>query len=127
MKRMLRKENGQSLVEFALVIPLFLMLVVGMIDFGGLLYTNLQMEMVTQEATRIAGLGQNDTMIRTYAEGQFQGNSESLTITISPDEANRSSGEYVTVTLSYPTEFLHLLGDFAIPVALESSSTIRVE
>ncbi|SES16612.1 TadE-like protein [Gracilibacillus ureilyticus] len=127
MKNIFKNENGQSLVEFALVIPLFLMIVVGVIDFGGLFYTNLQMEMVTQEATRLAGLGNDDTTIRSYAEEKFQGNSDNLTVAITPDEVNRNSGEYVTVKLSYPTEFLNILGDFAIPYALESSSTIRVE
>ncbi|SDQ23034.1 TadE/TadG family type IV pilus assembly protein [Virgibacillus salinus] len=125
---MIKNEDGQSLVEFALILPILLMLVVGIFDFGRVLYTHLQLELITQESVRIAGLGQGDEAVRTYAQNNFDiGELTDLGIDISPEEPNRSSGEYVTVTLTYPEEFLNVLGDAAIPYTVKTSSTIRVE
>lgn len=96
---MRKKEDGQSLVEFALALPLILMLLVGVIDFGRVIHTHLQLELVTQEAVRLGGLGETDEVIRTYAKNQFSaGDSSQLTVNISPSGV-RQSGTYVTVTL----------------------------
>lgn len=124
---MIRKEDGQGLVEFALVIPLILLIIVAVFDFGRILYAHSQLELVAQESVRIAGLGQKDADIITYAQSNFTGNDADLNITISPTESNRKPGSYVTVTLSHPESFLDILGGLSIPYTVEASSTIRVE
>ncbi|WP_077623199.1 TadE/TadG family type IV pilus assembly protein [Sediminibacillus massiliensis] len=124
---MIRKEDGQSLVEFALVLPLLLMLVVGVIDFGRVLYTHLNLELITQESVRKGGLGQGDAEIRSYAADRFNGDDSKLNVAISPAEGSRATGDYVTVTITYPESFMNILGDHAIPYKVETSSTIRVE
>ncbi|PWW27051.1 TadE-like protein [Cytobacillus oceanisediminis] len=124
---MVRKEDGQSLVEFALILPLFLLLLVGVIDFGRILYTQIQLELVSQESVRLGGLGKTDEEIRAYAKNQFtQGDSSLLTVNISPT-GTRKSGTYVTVDISYPETLLDALGSMAVPYTIQSSSTIRVE
>ncbi|WP_087972495.1 TadE/TadG family type IV pilus assembly protein [Oceanobacillus rekensis] len=124
---MIRKQDGQSLVEFALVLPILLMLLVGIFDFGRILYTHLQLEMVAQESVRMGGLGQSDTEIRTYAINQFNGDGSKLQVTISPGDGVRKAGDYVTVSLSYPEKFMDVLGGAAIPYTISTNSTIRVE
>lgn len=47
-------ETGQSLVEFALVIPLFLVLVIGVIEFAFLLSANLSVSYATRDAALVA-------------------------------------------------------------------------
>lgn len=49
-----RKESGQAIVEFALVLPLFLLLVMGIIDFGWLFYNYTTFENSARNAARIA-------------------------------------------------------------------------
>ncbi|MEC5422965.1 TadE/TadG family type IV pilus assembly protein [Virgibacillus sp. C22-A2] len=125
---MIRKQDGQSLVEFALVLPLLLMLLVGIFDFGRILYIHLQLELVTQETVRMGGLGRSDTEIRSYAVNEFKsGDSSKLNVTITPEEGTRKAGDYVTITIAYPEEFLNVLGEAAIPYTVKTSSTIRVE
>ncbi|MFC4557611.1 TadE/TadG family type IV pilus assembly protein [Virgibacillus kekensis] len=125
---MVKNEDGQAMVEFALIVPLLLMLLVGIFDFGRVLYTHLQLELIAQESVRIAGLGQGDEAIRTYAHNNFDlGNPGDLQVSISPEEPNRVSGEYVTVTLTFPEEILDILGSAAVPYTVKTSSTIRVE
>ena len=72
-----RKSRGQALVEFAVVIPLFLLLLFGLIDIGRLVYINNALSQGAREAARwgsvqsraqtAAGL----TSIQTYAVGQM--------------------------------------------------------
>ncbi|SET06038.1 TadE-like protein [Oceanobacillus limi] len=124
---MIRKQDGQSLVEFALVIPIFLLLLVGIFDFGRIFYTHLQLEFVSQEAVRMAGLGYGDEAVTAYTMNELPSKNGELEITVTPTEANRTSGKYVTVKLAYPEEFFNVLGGLAIPYTVETSSTIRVE
>ena len=48
------KTKAQSLVEFALVVPLFLLLVLGLIDFSRLLFTYVSLSNATREMARVA-------------------------------------------------------------------------
>lgn len=50
--------RGQSLVEFALVAPLFFLLVFGVIDFGRLFFTKVTLQHALREAGRYAVTGQ---------------------------------------------------------------------
>ena len=52
IERFKESEGGQSLVEFALVFPLFLFLVLGMVDFGRLSTADTQLTNATQEAAK---------------------------------------------------------------------------
>lgn len=47
---------GQSLVEFALVLPIFLVLIFGIIDFGRFVYVNSALSQAAREGTRVAAL-----------------------------------------------------------------------
>ena len=53
----IKKENGQSLVEFALVLPILLILVFSIIDFGMLFAAKNQLEITTFAAARTISLG----------------------------------------------------------------------
>jgi hypothetical protein len=52
--RQSRGEDGQGLVEFALVLPVFLLAVVGLFDVGRLVYTNSVLSQAAREAARLA-------------------------------------------------------------------------
>jgi Flp pilus assembly protein TadG len=49
-----RGDRGQSLVEFALVIPLFLLILFGILEFGFLLYSRITLINATREGARTA-------------------------------------------------------------------------
>jgi len=55
----LRSRSGQSLVEFALVAPLFFLLVFGITDFGRLFFTQETLQFALREAGRYAVTGQH--------------------------------------------------------------------
>lgn len=56
MRRMyekFKKDTGQGLVEFALILPIFLLLIMGMFDYGWLLYGEISVNAAAKEAARI--------------------------------------------------------------------------
>lgn len=48
----LRRDPGQGTVEFALVVPLFLLLLLGVVEFSWALYTHTTLEHAAHEAAR---------------------------------------------------------------------------
>lgn len=52
-----RRELGQSLAEFALVIPIFLIIIFGIIDFGRYAYATSTLSNGAREAARIGSVG----------------------------------------------------------------------
>jgi Flp pilus assembly protein TadG len=48
--------RGQALVEFALVIPVFLLLLFGVVDFGRLIYMNSTVSQAAREGARLASV-----------------------------------------------------------------------
>ncbi|WP_018923518.1 TadE/TadG family type IV pilus assembly protein [Salsuginibacillus kocurii] len=123
---MIKKEDGQSLVEFALVLPLILIMLVGVVDFGRVLYAHLQLELITQEAVRMGSFGHDDASIQDFMMEEFHaGESSSLSVSISPE--NRRPGDYMTVEVAYPASLFSVFGDYSIDYTVQTSSTIRVE
>lgn len=49
-----RRTRGQSLVEFAVVLPIFLLILSGILDFGFLLYSRMTVISATREGARVA-------------------------------------------------------------------------
>lgn len=54
LKRFLRAEKGQAMVEFALVLPLLLALLCGIVDFGWLYYNQITLNNAAREGARYA-------------------------------------------------------------------------
>ncbi|QHS22504.1 pilus assembly protein [Virgibacillus sp. MSP4-1] len=101
-----KSQRGQAVVEIALVLPILLLLIFGMIDIGRIIHTYMTVEHVSRESARAASVGDDNLEI---AETAYQAapalNQEYLSITISP-ESNRSRGSYVSISTSYPVEIL---------------------
>ena len=60
-----RKRSGQALVEFALILPILLALLMGIMEFGFLMKNQLQISNATREGARAASLGKSTTEIKT--------------------------------------------------------------
>ncbi len=51
---MKKREDGQAMVEFALILPIFLLILCGIIDFGWLFYNQLSLNNACREGARYA-------------------------------------------------------------------------
>lgn len=127
---MIKEEKGQSLVEMALILPILLLLLIGILDLGRVLYTSIHLHLATQETVRIGGLGASDAEMTQFAKDYVHiGDVSLLDVIIYPLEDQRVSGEYVTVTLEYPMEFFTPFVSNVIPTSfkMNANSTIRIE
>lgn len=129
MNRFIHEEKAQSLTEFALLIPIFLILVCGISDICRVMYGYMHLHMAAQEAVRLGGLGKTDSEIITFVRGYVHlGHPDHLQITITPTESMRKSGEYVKVKLTVKLPYLTPLVSNIFPSPnITADSTIRVE
>jgi len=69
--RLRRSRRGQSLVEFAMVAPLFFLLVFGITDYGRLFFTQLTMQYALREAGRYAVTGQKKNGVNPATNSNY--------------------------------------------------------
>jgi Flp pilus assembly protein TadG len=113
------RTKGQALVEFALVIPLFILILAGILDFGFMLYTRMTIISSAREGARIAVTSEDKTTIPAKVTSAVQAASTGLVVgslTITPTCIRTSgtcvfagsgatlakAGDSVKVTVSYP-------------------------
>ncbi|WP_458413552.1 TadE/TadG family type IV pilus assembly protein [Schinkia sp. CFF1] len=127
---MIKSQKGQAMVELALTLPILILILFGIIDFGRIFHVYLTLENAGREAARIASLGGTDTEIAQMAKQAAPSlNGNNITVTASPSKSYRTTGTYVTVTLTYPISFsIPLLSSFLPdPVMIHSKTVMRVE
>jgi Flp pilus assembly protein TadG len=62
--------RGQALVEFALVIPIFLLVLSGILDFGFMLYSRMSVISAAREGARAAVMDPVKSTIPTVVQGR---------------------------------------------------------
>lgn len=99
----LRGQRGQSVVELALVLPVLLLLLLGMVDFGRLGAAYLSLQHAAREGVRLGITGATDGEIAEQVRDAAAAVDVSrLTISIGPPEAERFPGADLTIELGYP-------------------------
>ncbi len=126
-----RGGRGQSMVETALVLPIIILLLMAIIDFGLLFNHYIVLSNATREAARKAAVGATDVDILTVVENMTVTlDDEHLTATVSPVKALRTHGVQVTVAISYDHHMLTPVIGAMFPngfATLESKTVMRVE
>lgn len=107
----LRGQEGVQALEFALVLPIFLVLVFGIIDFGLALYTKEVLANASREGAR-QGIRfvtpiLTDSDIETITKDKLtQGNLDSSKATVTVTNAGAGFGTDLTVNIQYLFDFL---------------------
>ncbi|MDH7480265.1 MAG: TadE/TadG family type IV pilus assembly protein, partial [Syntrophomonadaceae bacterium] len=97
----IRGESGQTLVELALLLPVLLLLLLGVVEFGRILMTYLMISHSSREGARLAAVGGSDSAVVQRVQDQaFLLDPDLLVIDINPS-GSRTRGSSVTVTLDY--------------------------
>ena len=122
--------RGQSVVEFALVLPVFLIILMGIIEFGLLMSDYVIVVNAAREGARYATLGNtDDDVVAKVQEVTNTLHDSNISITITPNEYERERGEAVTVKVSYVSESIMPLIENIAPKLynVKSEMTMRVE
>lgn len=107
--RILKNNKGQSVVEFALIVPILLLLVFGIVEFGYAFYNKSVMEHAARSTLRMASVGKDISQVAQNAQNSIEpllgevtaSTSEGggdTTIILSPSSGNSMT---VNITPSY--------------------------
>lgn len=120
-----RGRVGQAIVEFALVLPIFLLILCAILDFGVLLYSRMTVINAAREGARAVTLmaGEPPGAIADRAGDRASAAAGGLTVATVTTCGACKSGQFVTVTVSYNHQaFFPLLFGNSIPM----SSTVQM-
>jgi Flp pilus assembly protein TadG len=126
--------RGQGMVEFALIIPIFLLLTLGVAEAGWLMYANHTLTNATREGARFAMV--NGSRAETLADvdsvgavieqraGRMSGRITTTSVEFSPD-ADAGSEVTVVAELAHQS-IVGMIAGFG-PMTLTSESTVIVQ
>jgi Flp pilus assembly protein TadG len=139
MRRHPRREDGQAVVELALVLPLMLLLLLGIVQFGTLFRDYIALTDATRVGARQASVSRSIqpesdrvprivTMVKNSAVNLDK---NKIAVTVEPKKMDgvtpgwEQSGD-VTVRASYPFK-INIIGMVVYSGTLQSRTTERVE
>ncbi|MBA4180704.1 MAG: pilus assembly protein TadE [Anaerolinea sp.] len=114
--RLRRTEAGQSLVEFAMVLPFFLVLLFGLVDFGRAFYTWLQVTNAAREGARAAAVQLDGSAINTRIYNSIcktyptSCSLDTTKMVITKTNVQGARGESASVNISYAFSYVTPLG-----------------
>jgi Flp pilus assembly pilin Flp len=106
-------DRGAAAVEFALVLPILLLLVFGIVQFGITFTQWLEMEHAAREGARWGSLGYTAAQVQAKVRDAAPGLSPALTdaqITVTPTDPLNHSGDEVSVHIDYNSMVLPIIG-----------------
>jgi Flp pilus assembly protein TadG len=121
LKKLIKNNKGASVVEFALILPILVMMIFGIFQFG-IAYNNwIALTHAAREGARLAAVGQ-------YEESRVRESAPSVqieSITVIGQEGNIGDPVTVTVTGFVLNLEIPLAGSW--PIQLSSTATMRLE
>ena len=122
------RDEGQALVEFTLVLPLFVVLVLAIAQFGVAFHHYLVLTDAVRAGARKAAVSRQESDPAGVASDQVRSSASDLDLTkLSVNvSSDWQAAHDVTVSASYPYQ-INLLGLVVASGQLKSSTTERVE
>lgn len=129
IRKMHRDQNGQSLVEFALILPLLLLIVMGILEFGLMFNVYLTINNASREGARLGSVTEGDPVSIENRVVAVAPHLDKDNLVITSDIADVDNTESVTVKVEYDYQMItpiisDLLSDH---IYLRSETTMRVE
>lgn len=138
--RLIRKtgedgERGQNLVEFAMIVPIFLLLVFAIVDFGMGFHAWISVTNAAREGARVGAVGADAATIEAKVRDTAGSlNDENLDVVIT--NAQGQPGEAVSVQVNYEYHLITPLsnimglltgGSIGPDIDFEATSQMRLE
>ena len=120
---------GQAMVEFAFVLPVLILLLVGVLDFGRAMFAYNSVSNAARSATREAIVNQHADAIEQAATNEAVG-LDPLTVTVTHDPGcpTVERGCIVTVEVEHAWQAATpILGAIVGPISLSSDAKMPIE
>jgi hypothetical protein len=132
------RETGQQLVEFALILPLLLLLLFGLMEFGLVVYAYNTLANTGREVARYGSIHPQDSMIRQFITDTIMIDNGRWSVGIRPenldvetslmDNGPLVSTVHVTVTYTYTFVTGPVISVLTNPdIRLQTTSTMYTE
>ena len=126
--RIIKSEKGASAVEFAIILPILIILVFGIVEFG-IAYNNyIALTHAAREGARLAAVNMDEILGIEEFENRIKESAPSVSIesiTLSGQDGDIGDSVAVTVTGEVLNIEIPLVGSW--PVQLTSTATLRLE
>ncbi len=124
-------ENGQAMVEFALVAPMLALLVFAILQFGIAFNNYLTLTDAVRAGARTAAVSRRETDPKGVTASKVRASAvnlepSKLQVSVSPSTTPWKAGDDATVTATYPYE-ISLMGIAVKSGNLTSTSVERIE
>lgn len=140
-RKLWRRENGSALVEFALILPILVLLLFGVIEFGLLLYNQQVITNASREGARYGivsrvpdrrSVDEITQVVNDYCASNMItfGSSTGPDTNVGPHSLTALFGDDLTVEVTYLYDFLVLpgfIGSFAGGTELSAKTTMKYE
>lgn len=123
-------DEGQALVEMALVLPLLLLLLIGILEFGRIMGAYMVINDLSREGARYGVVGHNDGEIQTLVKSRRAWlDEDKLTVSVTPAFETRNEGEPLKVKVDYAVSLMTPVFSNILPnpVPLSADCIMRVE
>lgn len=130
MRHRSSNDRGANLVEFALVMPFLILLVMGIVEFSWTLATNLDVKQGAREGARLIAVNFPDTgdaaiVSEICSRMDLVGSNPATSVAWASD-GSPDVGEGVSVTVSTPHNTLTGLIDWAFGSLTDLDSTVEI-
>ena len=127
--RLWREQKGQALVELALLLPVLLLLLGGIMEFGRLLHAQLVLTAASREGARAAAVGLPPEEVCGRVREVAAALDEDRLEVVQEPAGGLARGQLVTVTVRYTLDLVFPFMEALLPVPfpLRASTTMRVE
>lgn len=132
MKR-IWSESGAAAVEFALVLPILLLLLLGTVEFGRVYNAQMQLTAAARDGARVMSINSVPSQAAVDAKAATIASAsavhpdvaaDQISITISPSStATCMPGSVATVVVTYPMQFLS--GMFGTSITLTGKGVMQ--
>lgn len=128
--KVIKNKKGQSMVEFVLILPVFLLLLLGMVDMSRILTANFVIENASRNAARIGVVSNSDAdIVNAITTSTSNLDASNLSYSITPSQSSRGPGDALTVTINYTVDIntpivSNIIGT---SVSIEGETIMRVE
>jgi Flp pilus assembly protein TadG len=124
------RSRGQAMVEFTLILPLLLLLILGIYQFGQTYADYIQVTNAARDGGRKALVSRSDASgvadaVTAAKNATWWLDKSQMVVTVSPGQP-WTQGQTVTVTVTYPYT-INLLGLVVASGNLKSTTTVRME
>lgn len=125
----IRNNRGQSIVELAMILPIIIILLFGIFEFGRVFNAHMVIANASRQGARVGSVGATVTEV----ESTVRTNASSLTLSdltiVVSTTGSGGRGETITVTVGYDINVSIPFVNLAVgnPVHLESAMSMRIE